>query len=170
MAGNSVADLEAGELLYLGNCRIFVYGKHQLRPAGLEVKQFLHIGPTLDYHVMPGDPEISSPGCNIFRNIRRAGKEDLDMGIKGPGDKAALFTGFCKMETAFLNQIENRCSNPSFVGDSEPYNIRKRLCVTGFFSRFFCWGHFTGQNVLSLPAMTFSVILVTFASWSSTMP
>jgi hypothetical protein len=42
--------------------------------------------------------------------------------------------------------------------------------VTGFFSRFFCWGHFPGQNVLSLPAMTFSVILETFASWSSTIP
>ncbi len=83
-----------------------MHGKHQFCPAGLEIEQLLHIGSALDDHIVAGDPEISGPGCNIFRNIHRAGKEDLDMGVKGPGDKAALFTGFRKMETAFLDQVD----------------------------------------------------------------
>jgi hypothetical protein len=74
------------------------------------------------------------------------------------------------VEAAFLDEVDDRNRNSSLVGDSEPYNIRKRFCVTGFFFRFFYRGHFSYQNVLSLPAMTFSVMLVTCASWSSTIP
>jgi hypothetical protein len=65
------------------------------------------------------------------------------MRVKGLRYQAPLFAGFCQVEAALLDQVDNRCGNPPFIGNSEPYDIRKRSCVTGFFSRFFQGGHFT---------------------------
>ena len=99
--------------------------KDKFCPTGLEVKQFFHIRLPLHYHVMARDPEIRRFPWRRTPVYRRTGKQDLNVGIEGPGNQAP-FSDLSEVEPALLHEFHDGDGYPALVRDGKPDNFRKR--------------------------------------------
>ncbi len=86
---------------------------------------------------MTGDPEVCCTGRDILGDIDRAGKQDLNVRVKGLGDKPA-FPDLREVEPALLHKVHDRYSNPPFIGNRKPDDPgqggRIAVLLAGF-----CW-------------------------------